>query len=153
VMLGATLAAAAAVVLVVRGGEHRVPLAPFTMVVTGEQAARGAAEPRDEPVRLRPETRVVITLSAAHDERDALVRLVLVRAGHAALLDPPVARRAGRLVIESPAGELLGPQTDGEAALVVVLGRELPGDDEVRNVAAGSGRASSLQVLRQAIVL
>lgn len=157
VVLGTALAAAAAIVLVVRGGEHRAPLTPFTMVVTGEQATRGAAEPRDQPVRLRPETRVVITLSTAHDAaqdaRDALVRLVLVRAGHPTLLDPPVARRAGRLVIESPAGELLGPQTDGEAALVVVLGRELPGDDEVRALAAGSGLASSAQVLRQAIAL
>jgi tetratricopeptide (TPR) repeat protein len=161
VVLGTTLAAAAAIVLVVRGGEQRAALAPFTMVVAGEQAARGAAETGggtgNEPVRLRPETRVVITLSAAHiaaqDARDALVRLVLVRAGHATLLDPPVARRAGRLVIESPAGELLGPQTDGAAELVVVLGRELPGDDEVRTLAAGSGRASSLQVLRQAIGL
>lgn len=161
VVLGTALAAAAAIVLVIRGGEPRASLAPFTMEVAGEQAARGAPEARTgagiepgiEPVRLRPETRVVITLSAAQDARDALVRLVLVRAGRATLLDPPVARRAGRLVIESPAGELLGPQTDGEAALVVVLGRELPGDDEVRTLAAGSGRADALQVLRQAIVL
>jgi len=159
VVLAATLALAAAVVLVVRSSRHSVaPLATYAMVVEGEQGVRGAARPTGslgEPVKLRPQTRLVVTLATPHPERDALLRLVLVRNGHATLLDPPITRgKAGNLTIEGPAAELLGGASDGPAELVVVLGRELPSDDEIRALALGSSDAPRhLQLLRRAVLL
>ena len=160
----AAVALAAAAVVVVRGGLRPEPaLAAYAMVVEGEQHARGASDPHaaaGAPVRLRPETRLVVTLTAEQPDRDALLRVVLVRHGRAAVLDPPIARsRAGVLEIAGPAAELLGPQSDGPAdgpaELVVVLGRALPGDDEVRALAlrAAAEAPRELQVLRRALVL
>jgi cellulose synthase operon protein C len=158
VAAASTLALAAVVALYVGGGRRPVEaLVAYSMVVEGEQRARGT-EPGglDEPVVLRPETRLVITLATAKPERDALLRLLIVRGGRATLLDPPLARRAaGTLVIEGPAADLLGVQTDGSVELVVVLGRELPGDDEVRALAlrTSADAPRHLQVLRRAVVL
>ena len=76
--------------------------------------------------------------------------------GRATLLDPPRTRdKAGILVIEGPAAELLGVQSDGPAELVVVLGRELPSDDDIRTLAlrTSAGPPRHLQVMRQAILL
>jgi tetratricopeptide (TPR) repeat protein len=154
----ASFALAAVVAVVLQGGRRTVPPLPaYAMVVEGEQRARGAAvaDPR-APVKLRPETRLSITLTAERPERDALLRLVLVRTGQATLLDPPVARgKAGHLAIEGPAAELLGAQVDGPAELVIVLGRALPIDDEIRALALGASgdAARGLQVLRRAVVL
>lgn len=153
-VVGSSVALAAALALYVASRRPVAPLAVYAMAVAGEQHARGAERSSDEPVTLRPETRLVVTLTTATPERDALLRLMLVRNGRATLLDPPITRRAGALVIEGPAGELLGSQTDGPGELVVVLGRELPDDDEVRALALrGGGAAGSLQVLRRAVVL
>ena len=154
----ATAALAAALVLYLRTGTPPVePLAGYAMVVEGERRTRGAAEPASgEPVELRPETRLVVTLTPTRTERDALVRLVVVRDRRATVLDPPIARlRAGGLEIAGPAAELLGAQRDGPAELVVVLGRALPGDDEIRGVALGGAAPAwrHLQVLRRAVVL
>ena len=158
--LVAGLALAAAVALVVHGGRRSVePLAAYSMVIEGEQRTRGATQPSGppgEPVKLHSGTRLVVRLATAKPERDALLRLVLVRNGRATLLDPPVTRgKAGTLEIAGPAAELLGAQSDGAAELVVVLGRELPGDDEIRALAlAGSGEPPAhLQVMRRAILL
>jgi tetratricopeptide (TPR) repeat protein len=97
-----------------------------------------------------------VTLAAQHPERDALLRLVFVRSGRAILLDAPIAQaRPGSFAIAGPAAELLGPQSDGPGELVVVLGRELPSDEEVRGMALRSpaGPVDHLQVLRRAVVL
>jgi tetratricopeptide (TPR) repeat protein len=159
-VLAASLALAAAVALYFHDGRRSVePLAAYSMVVEGEQSTRGAAEAidtRGEPVRLRPETRLVITLATQKPARDALLRVMLVRDGRATLLDPPRTRdKAGILVIEGPAAELLGVQRDGPAELVVVLGRELPSDDDIRTLAlrTSEGPPRHLQVMRQAILL
>jgi tetratricopeptide (TPR) repeat protein len=159
-VVATTLALAAAVTLYVRGGGRAgAPLAGYAMIVEGEQQARGAAEPSlGAPVTLHPETRLVVTLAAQHPERaerDARIRLVLVRQGHATVLDPPITSKAGRLSIEGPTAELLGMQRDGPAELVVVLGRELPGDDEIQALALrASGEAPhGLQVMRRAVIL
>jgi len=155
----ATLAIAAVAALVLHGGRPApAPLPAYAMIVEGEQRARGAAPPSDSlaPVTLRPETQLVVTLSADRPERDALLRLVIVRAGRATLLDPPIARgKAGQLAIAGAASELLGAQADGAAELVVVLGRALPGDAEVRALAlaAPASVPRDLQVLRRAVVL
>lgn len=148
------LAAAIALYVVARGARGAAPLAAYAMLVEGEQPARGSAASRaGEPVVVRPETRVVIHLDAARPERDALLRVVLVRSGRAALLDPPIARgRAGSFEIAGPASDLFGAQADGPGELVVVLGRALPGDDEVRALAGARVPPTSLQVLRRAIV-
>lgn len=158
IVVGSTVALAAAVALYVGTRRSVEPLAAYTMVVEGEQHARGSAEPAGsagEPVPVRPETRLVITLAAETRERDALLRLVLVRGGRATLLDPPTTRRAGTLVLEGRAAELFGTQSDGPAELVVVLGRELPGDDDVRALALGASGdvPRPLQVIRRAVVL
>jgi cellulose synthase operon protein C len=157
IVVAATLGLAAAVALVLRGGPAVEPLASYAMVVEGEAAARGAA-PTDpgEPVLLRPETRLRVLLESDRPERDALVRLLIVGHGRAAVLDPSIARpRAGSLSIEGAAGSLLGAATDGPAELVLVLGRALPDDAELRALALDRGRAAprSLQVLRRSIVL
>jgi cellulose synthase operon protein C len=157
VALAATVAVAATVALVVRGGGPTAePLARYAMTVEGEQRTRGAAPVTDDqaPVELHPETHLALRLVAARPERDALVRLVLVRDGHATLLDPPITRRKDSLAIEGPAGELLGPQADGVAELVAVLGRSLPGDDDLRALVLHAGDPPrALQVLRRAVRL
>jgi tetratricopeptide (TPR) repeat protein len=147
----AALAAAIVLLLVFRPPAPE-PLARYAMVVMGEQTTRGsAASPAGETVLVRPETTVVIQLAAARPERDALLRAVLVRNGRAALLDPPVTRKEGTLEIAAPAAKLFGAQSDGDGELVVVLGRALPDDDEVRALATGRPPPPALQVLRQAI--
>ncbi|HZJ66389.1 MAG TPA: hypothetical protein VFD36_22940, partial [Kofleriaceae bacterium] len=149
-------AAALAVVLVPYLGRGRgaEPLATYAMQVEGEQTVRGAAPPSgDAPVVVRPETRVVIRLDTARPERDALIRLVLVRNGNAALLDPAIARsKAGAFEIAGPAAELFGVQTDGAGEIVAVLGRALPDDDAVRALARAGTPPAAIQVLRRAIV-
>ena len=154
----AAVALAAVVALALLGrGTTVPPLAKYAMVVEGEQHVRGvAASDAVAPVELRPDTRVTMRLTSPKPERDALLRLVLVRLGRAMLLDPPVARgKAGSLSIEARAGELLGAQVDGPAELVVVLGRALPSDDEIRALALGTAGPPPphLQILRRAIVL
>ena len=159
--VASAVALAALVAVYLRGGQRAVePLARYAMVVRGEQRARGAAPAgAQEAVEIRPETRLVVTLAperADRDARDALLRLVLVRDGKATVLDPPIARaQAGRVEIAAPAAELFAAQRDGPAELVVVLGRELPGDDELRALALGgsTGAPRHLQVMRQAVVL
>lgn len=147
---GAAVALAAGVMLYLHRPEE-VQLPRYAMIVAGEQATRGAA-PSAGPVRLRPSTQLAITLTPEAAERDALVRLVLVRGGEAALLDPAITRRAGRLELGGNTGELLGAQSDGAGELVVVLGRALPGDDAIRALALG-GAAGALRVLRQPVIL
>lgn len=160
-LVGMAALAAAVALVVMRGSDPPVePLAAYAMTVEGEQRTRGGsaatADRTDDrsPVELHPETRLVVRLVAASPERDALVRLVLVREGRATLLEPPITRRVDSLAIEGPAGELLGPQADGSAELVAVVGRSLPGDDDLRAVVLGAGDPPrSLQVLRRAIQL
>jgi len=159
-VLTASFALAAAVALYLHDGRRSVePLAAYSMVVEGEQSTRGATAPldtRDERVKIHPETRLVVTLATQQPERDALLRLVLVRNGHATLLDPPITRgKAGNFAIEGPAAELLGVQSDGPAGLVVVLGRALPTDEEIRALAlrASEEAPRHLQVMRRAILL
>jgi tetratricopeptide (TPR) repeat protein len=150
---GAGAVLAAAVVILYLRGARPAPLPRYAMVVAGEQATRGATH-QAGPVALRPGTRLAITLTPAAPERDALVRLVLVRAGRATLLEPAITRgRGGAIEIAGAAGELVGAQSDGAGELVVVLGRALPGDAEVRAIATGGDAGAGLQVLRQAIVL
>jgi cellulose synthase operon protein C len=157
--LAGVVALAAAVVLYVRLGRPSVkPLAAYAMVVEGEQAARGASATASTsaPVTLRPETRLVLTLTPSQPERDPLLRLVLVRNGRAALLEPTIANsKAGAIKIEATAAELLGPQGDGQAELVVVLGRQLPGDEQLRALVLGAASRlpSHLQMIRRAIAL
>src|SRR5262245_56535018 len=76
----ASLGLAAAVALVLLGGRHTVePLATYTMVVEGENPERGAVSSGSGSITLRPETRLIIKLSAQKPERDVSVRLVLAR--------------------------------------------------------------------------
>ncbi|HEX4422334.1 MAG TPA: CHAT domain-containing protein [Kofleriaceae bacterium] len=147
----AGLALAAGVAIYVRTARV-APLPTYAMVVAGEQRTRGAAADAG-PVALRRETHLVITLSAQQPERDALLRLVLVRDGRATLLDPAITRRSATLEIAGSAAELLGAASDGPGELVVVLGRALPGDDEIRALALGGAAPPALQILRRAIVL
>lgn len=145
--------AAAITVYVARVGPPAPRLAEYTMLVEGEQRTRGSAAPVSaEPIAVRPETRLVIRLAPAQPERDALLRVLLVRDGRAVLLDPVIARsRSGGFEITEPAAELFGDQRDGPGELVVVLGRSLPDDDEVRAVARTSAARTELQVRRRAI--
>ncbi|APR76608.1 Exonuclease SbcC [Minicystis rosea] len=157
--VAAALALAAAVALYFVEGRRAVePLAAYSLTVAGEQSTRGApaSDAPGEPVRLRPGTRLVLTLQADKPERDALLRLVLVRGGRATLLDPPVTRgKGGAFTIEGAAAELLGSPGDGAAELVVVLGRALPSDEEIRALSLGAPRdvPRHLQMKRRAIVL
>jgi tetratricopeptide (TPR) repeat protein len=159
VAIAATLALAAAVALyLAAGGRSVAPLAAYAMVVEGEQDTRGAAGSGAHagPVKLRPETRLVVTLTPRQPERDTRLRLVLVRQDRATLLETSITQgKAGSFAIEGPAAEVLGVQADGPAELVVMLGRELPGDDQLRALALrASGEAPRhLQVLRQGLVL
>jgi cellulose synthase operon protein C len=130
------------------------------MLVAGERDTRGEPSPpppvaADAAIEVRPTTQLVITLTPAQPERDALVRLVLVRGDRAALLEPASRRnKDGSLTIEAPAAELLGAQADGAVALVALLGRELPSDDEIRSIALGrAALPSHVQRLRQALRL
>jgi tetratricopeptide (TPR) repeat protein len=158
--LAASFAVAAAIALYLHGGGRSIePLARFAMDVEGERPTRGVTDPgaaSTGPVALHPATRLVITLTAATLERDVALRLLLVRDGQASLLDPPILRRGGGpIAIDGAAGELLGAARDGPGELVVVLGRELPADDEIRALAlrpAGEP-PRHLQVLRRAVVL
>jgi tetratricopeptide (TPR) repeat protein len=137
-VVAASFAFAAAVALYLHHGRPAVrPLAAFAMVVEGEQTTRGSAEPTTlgEPVELRPKTRLVVTLTTQTPERDARLRLVLVRDGRATLLDPPITWGKAGATIEGAAAELLGAQSDGPAELVVVLGRELPAEEDIRALA------------------
>ncbi|HEX3766084.1 MAG TPA: CHAT domain-containing protein [Kofleriaceae bacterium] len=155
--VAAAVALAAGIALYLHDGQHPAePLVAYAMVVAGEQRTRGAGGPADAPVEIRPETRLVVTLTPERPERDALLRLVVVRDGRASVLDPPIARaQAGRFEIAGPAADLLAPAGDGPAELVVVLGRALPGDDEIRALALGAPDHArrDLQVIRRAIVL
>jgi len=157
-VLAATFALAAAVALYLHGGRRAVePLAAFAMVVEGEQPTRGSAAPTTlgEPVELRPETRLVVTLTTQTPERDARLRLVLVRGGRATLLDPPITWGKAGATIEGAAAELLGAQSDGPAELVVVLGRELPAEEAIRALALrpAGDVPRHLQVMRRAVRL
>ncbi len=159
IVLTSMLALAAAIAIVLRAARHEVDaLASYAMTVEGEQPARGGTAPSgpgSAPITLRPETELVVTLVPRQPARDAQLRLVIVRNGRATLLDPSTTAHAGRFVIRGPAAALLGAQGDGPAELVAVLGRELPGDAEVLELAghAPTGASGHLQVLRQPILL
>lgn len=150
----AVAALAATLALLLRGREHgAAPLVAYEMTVEGERETRGepspSAEPaRQAPVEVRPQTQLSIALTPARPERDALLRLVLVRGERAVLLEPSLqARRDGALVITGAASELLGPQADGEVQLVALLGRRLPDDETVLAIARGQ-RAPPASVQR-----
>ncbi len=161
IILSAAVALAAVALLWLRGASPSVePLPVYAMLVTGEQPVRGAtaAPAPNAPVEVRRATRLTISLSPPSPgaaERDALFRLLLVRGERAAMLDPAVRRGGdGALTIEAPAGELLGPQADGAVELVVLLGRQLPTDGEVRAIATGQRRPPAhVQLLRQPLRL
>lgn len=153
---GGALAVAAAAVLWLRatGTAPSIdPLVHYELAVEGEKATRGTAS-AEGVVELRPDTRLALRLTAPTVERDALIRVVLVRGARARLLEPTIARgRDGAIAIEARAGELLGPQADGAAELVVLLGRALPSDDDVRAIALGGDAPAHVQVLRRALAL
>jgi tetratricopeptide (TPR) repeat protein len=154
--IAATASLAAAVALVVRGGHSVAPLATYKLEVAGEAPERGAAASAPgAPVLVHPETRLVIRLASETPERDALLRTVLVHGGHAELVESSVERGKTSIVIAGPADELLGaPQTDGRGEIVVILGRELPVDDEIRRLALGTGKKPDhIQVLRRDVIL
>lgn len=147
----ATLLAAAAAVLLLPRLWVTAPGATWT--VHGEQPSRGDAPAPQRRVAVRPDTvlRIAITLDRPADE--VKVRLVVARGATAATA--PATRRVldgATLGLEQTASEMLGPQADGEAELVLVAAAELPSEADAIEVALGKKSVRGWAVLRQPVL-
>lgn len=134
-----------------RGAEPE--MVAYSLSASADSATRGDTEAPQEVLQIRPDTRLKLTLTPAAEVRDAALRLVLVRDGRARVfLLPAKSDGAGTFTVDETASALLGAQTNGDAELVVVIGRSLPGDDELAALVLGpaEGVPRSLRVLRRA---
>lgn len=97
--------------------------------------------PRPEaPLRLGPSTTLAMVLSPPESGPDATVRMLVVRGGQARLVWPAYEIDGrGQLRIDEPARDALGDQEDGPAELVWLVGREMPDDDLLEQIAVDPG--------------
>lgn len=128
----------------------------YVLEIKGDAELRGDGPSPAGPIRLRPSTRLRVRLAPSVAVRDKGLRVLVLREGKARLLEgtPYAVAADGALTIDAPAREALGDQPDGPAELVFVVGRELPGDDEVKQLAEDRSRkpGADFDLLRQAVV-
>lgn len=154
------LVAAAAALSVMFGAllwmRPRPKAVAYHLEVKGDSAIRGDKPRSDDPVHLGPSTPLVITLTPKEPARDMALRVLIVRGNKAQILAPAQAIGAdGSIAIRGPAREILGDQSNGPAELVIMIGRSLPDDEAVEDIARDSSREApdGVTVLRRAMLL
>ena len=128
----------------------------YALEIKGDAELRGDGPTLAGPIRLRPSTRLRVRLAPSVAVRDKALRVLVLREGKARLLEgtPYAVAADGALIIDALAREALGDQPDGAAELVFVVGRQVPGDEEVKQLAEDRSRRpeADFDLLRQAVV-
>ncbi len=128
----------------------------YHLRVEGDKAVRGDTPlPVDAPVRLRPSTRFLVALTPTAPIEDPTLRMLIVRDGKARLVRPPFESDGqGKLTIDKPARDALGDQVNGPAELVWLVGRAMPAEPELEQIALDPSASApeGTTVLRAAAV-
>ncbi len=153
----AALVMAAAVAVFLLVGRPGTPQrTAYLLELKGDSSQRGDEPAPEGPVTLRPSTRLRVRLAPSIPVRDKLLRVLVVRDGRARLLPeaPHSTAADGAIVIDAPALAALGEQQNGPAELVFVVGRQIPGDDEVQRLVEDRSvePGADFAVLRRAVV-
>lgn len=136
VVATSALALAAGVLLFILTRPPQTPSLAYALEVSGDALVRSSDTPSVGPVHLHPSTRLVVRLRPEKQGPPAALRMFVVRGEKAAPVDVAYkVETGGTLVIDSPAKQALGEQSNGPASFVFVVGSNLPAETRLQELA------------------